>query len=251
MKKLILIKRKGFNYYTDYVETYLHRAFKDKGFYLVKDEKNSLFDVLVDVSENEKYMTLLSSYFDTLSKQEIDDFVEKLGIYFKSEVLIAECEEYRYKGVPYKIGFSDTHNAYEEDGYVYNTEPELVRESFSLCRANEPYVISCVNYGGAFKGIEITLLFDNDDVELEDVSLNYIQGKNRVSREIVFEKENNVFSCVIDDFAMDKGINRYSAKLRGKKKVNEKEKCGFYVRFIPRNIPKAQLPTMKVKALCF
>ena len=51
VKKLFLIKRKGFNYYTDYTELYLHKAFENKGYYLVKDESKCLFHVIVDISE--------------------------------------------------------------------------------------------------------------------------------------------------------------------------------------------------------
>jgi hypothetical protein len=34
---------------------------------------------------------------------------------------------------------------------------------------------------------------------------------------------------------MDKGFNQYSAVLRAKKRQDEMNRCGFYIRFIPRS----------------
>ena len=249
MKRMLLIKRKGFNYYTDYTELYLHRSFENKGYYLVKEESKSVFSVIVDISETEKYMTALSPYFNTLSDEEIKEFAELLSVNFKSEVIVLPYEEnYKFKGIPCRMMFSDTHNAFEEDAYVYDSRPEFIRECFSDCISYQPYVIEHINYGGAFNGLDITLTFDSSDVELEETTLNYFKGKDRISKEIIFEKSGNKFKCSRPDFIMDKGINKYSAVLRGKKRENEKSKCGFYIRFVPKSATKILNPEMIVEA---
>ena len=137
---MFVIKRKGFNYYTDYTELYLHKAFENKGYYLVKDESKCLFHVIVDISE-EKYMTVLSPYFDTLSEDEAIEFAAILGSNFKSEVISMTCSpNYQIKGIPYKFMFSDIYNAFEEDIYSYDKEPEFVRESYSTyCKPDNLY----------------------------------------------------------------------------------------------------------------
>jgi len=249
VKKLFLIKRKGFNYYTDYTELYLHRSFENKGYYLVKDESKCLFSVIVDISE-EKYMTVLSPYFDTLSEDDAREFSEILGSNFKSEVIAMPCtENYQFKGIPYRFMFSDIYNAFEEDIYVYDTSPEFVQECFSQCKSEQPYVVEYINYGGAFRGLEISLSFDNADVILEEPSLNYYVGKEKLTKELTFEKSGNKFYCSVPEFHMNKGINKYSAVLRGKKREDEKSKNGFYIRFVPRSSDEFLNVKMMVKPL--
>ena len=76
---------------------------------------------------------------------------------------------------------------------------------------------------------------DNDDVVLEEASLNQYIRKNRLSKQLNFVKSGNIFKCSVPDFYLDKGINKYSAVLRGKKREDEKSENGFYIRFIPRS----------------
>lgn len=230
---MFLIKRKGLNYYTDYTELYLHKSFEAKGYYLVKDESKCLFDVVTDISED-KYMAVLSPYFDTLSDDEIVEFAAVLSSNFKSEVITVPCiGEYRFKGTPYRCMFSDIYNAFEEDVYVYDARPEFFIESYSKGRCNSPYLITYVNYGGEVNGLDITVSFDIPDVVLSEASIIYYKGKDRISKELVFEKTENEHKCSVPDFYMEKGLNKYSAVYRGRKLADEKEKNGFSIRFIP------------------
>ena len=146
--------------------------------------------------------------------------------------------------------FSDTYNAFEEDIYVYDASPEFVQECFSQCKSDQPYAVEYINYGGAFKGLEISLSFDNADVVLEEPSLNYYVGKEKSKKELTFEKTGNKFYCSVPEFYMDKGINKYSAVLRGKKREDEKSKNGFYIRFVPRSRDEFLNVEMIVKPSC-
>ncbi len=79
--------------------------------YLVKDESKCLFNVIVDISE-EKYMTVLSPYFDTLSEDDAREFSEILGSNFKSEVIAMPCtENCQFKGIPYRCSCFIVHFA--------------------------------------------------------------------------------------------------------------------------------------------
>ena len=250
MKKLFLIKRKGFNYYTDYTELYLHKAFENKGYYLVKDESKCLFDVIVDISE-EKYMAVLSSYFNTLSEDDAREFAEFLSCDFKSEVIVIPCpENYQFKGIAYKFMFSDVYNAFDEDVYVYDKAPEFVRESYSTyCKSGDLYSEEYINYGGEFKGIEISVSFDAEDVEIEGAFLTYTPRKEIERRQISFKKKNDRFVCTLSDFCIEKGINKYSAVLRGRKLLDEKRKQGFAIHFIPSSGAERIAPKVCVKEL--
>lgn len=252
MKRVFLIKRKGFNFYGDYTEKYLHQSFETKGYYLVKEKEKKLFGVIVDVSMSKKYMTVLSPYFDTLTEDDAKEFAEILSNKFKSEVTIDYVTgNYEINETPYMFMFSDVHNAFDEDAYVYDNAPEFVRESYSAyCKSGDLYSEEYVNYGGRFKGIEISILFDVEDVEIDEAFLTYDTPKNEIERlQIAFEKKNGVFVCVLDDFFMDKGINKHSAVLRYKKLQKEKWKHGFSIHFKPKSDAESLVPKVSVKSL--
>ena len=251
MKRVFLIKRKGFNFYGDYTEKYLHQSFEHKGYYLVKERDKKVFGVIVDVPMSKKHMTLLSPYFDTLTEDGAKEFAKILSDNFKSEVTIDYVTgNYEINETPYMFMFSDEHNAFDEDVYVYDNEPEFVRESYSAyCKSGDLYSEEYVNYGGRFKGIEISISFNVEDVEIENAFLTYEPHKEIERLQIAFEKKNGVFVCVLDEFSMDKGINKHSAVLRYKKLQKEKWKHGFSIHFKPKCDTESLIPKVSVKAL--
>lgn len=251
MKRVFLIMRKGFNFYENYTEKYLHQSFENKGYCLVKEKDKKLFGVIVDVPMSKKYMTVLSPYFDTLTEDDAKEFAKILSDNFKSEVTIDYVTgNYEINEPPYIFMFSDVHNAFDEDVYVYDNEPEFVRESCSAyCKSGDLYSEEYVNYGGRFKGIEISISFDAEDVEIENAFLTY-EPHTEVDRcQLVFENKHGVFVCVLDDFSMDKGINKHSAGLRYKKLWKEKRKHGFGIHFIPKSDAESLFPKVIVKSL--
>ena len=252
MKRVFLIKRKGFNFYGDYTEKYLHQSFEHKGYYLVKEKDKKLFGVIVDVPMSKKHMTVLSPYFDTLTEEDAKEFAKILSDNFKSEVTIDYVTgNYEINETPYIFMFSDVHNAFDEDVYVYDNAPEFVRESHSTyCKSGDLYSEEYVNYGGRFKGVEFSISFDVEDVELEETFLTYDDSKNEIKRfPISFEKKNGVFVCMLNDFSMDKGINKHSAVLRYKKLQKEKWKHGFSIHFKPKSDAESLVPKVSVKSL--
>ncbi len=251
MKRVFIIKRKGFNFYGDYTEKYLHQSFENKGYYLVKEKDKKLFGVIVDVSMSKKYMTVLSPYFDTLTEDDAKEFAEILSNNFKSEVIIDYITgNYEIKETPYIFMFSDMHNAFDEDVYVYDKAPEFVRESYSAhCKSGDLYSEEYVNYGGAFRGIEISVSFDVEDVEIENAFLTYEPHKEIERLQIAFEKKNGVFVCALNDFSMEKGINKHSAVLRYKKLQKEKWKHSFSIHFKPKSDVESLIAKVSVKTL--
>ena len=96
MKRMLMIKRKGFNYYTDYTELYLHRAFQNYGYSIVRDKTESEFSVIVCISETEKYMKMTSQIFDELSESDIANLCNLFSEAFKSEAIMSELTGYTY-----------------------------------------------------------------------------------------------------------------------------------------------------------
>lgn len=250
MKRLFLIKRKAYNFYTDYTRLYLHRAFETKNYYLILDESKCLFDIFIYISD-EKYMTAYSSYFDAFSDEEADEFAKILSENFKSEVIVEPyTSEYEFKGAKYRFMFSNRYNAFLEDPYVYDLPPKFLRRTCSArCEYNNVYLVEYINFGGAFNGIKIKIAFENETVELEDTFLLQDIGKQYSKREIFFQKHNGIFECVIDDFALERGINEYSAKLKGKTGFRELSKHGFTISFVPKGAEGVLSPKISVSAL--
>ena len=94
MKKVLMVSKKGFNYYTDYTEMYLHKAFQNYGYSIVRNKKKSDFSVFVSFPESEKYMNIVSPFFDDLDKHDITDLCSFFSEAFKSDVIMTEATEY-------------------------------------------------------------------------------------------------------------------------------------------------------------
>lgn len=237
MKRMLMIKRKGFNYYTDYTELYLHRAFQNYGYSIVRDKTESEFSVIVCISETEKYMKMTSQFFDELSESDIANLCNLFSEAFKSEAIMTELTGYTYDPInEYEFMLSKTHSAYDEPVYLIDEPPKLERRIGVVnFKTNKDNSMSFVNVGGKFSGINITFNFNKNiyDLDLFDARVSHFNGENFTRQEFVFEKVNNSFKADIDFVKMDKGINPRSAVLRGKKRANEEERYGFWLGVLP------------------
>ena len=237
MKRKLMVKRKGFNYYTDYTELYLHRAFQNYGYSVVRDKAKSDFSVIVHISEEEKYMEMISPFFDKLSESDVANLCDVFSDAFKSEVAIAEINGYEKvsTGV-YEFMLSKTYSAYDEPVYLIDVAPKLVRRTWKYSfKTNESYSMRFVNVGGKISGINITLDFNENihDLDLSDAHISCFNRESFSSQEFLFKKENSSFKADIDFLKIEKGINPNCAVLRGKKKANEEDRYGFWFGVLP------------------
>ena len=237
MKKMLMIKRKGFNYYTDYTELYLHNAFQNYGYSIVRDKDKSDFSVFVYISEAEKYMKVTSPFFDNLSENNVTELCDVFSEAFKSEVTITEASEYENDSInTYEFMLSNNHSAYDEPVYMVDEPPKLEWRTRDInFETNKDYCMSFVNVGGKFSGINITFDFNENiyDLDLSDAHISRWNGHSFSRQEIVFKKEENSFKADIDFLKIEKGINPKSAVLRGKKRANEEERYGFWLGVLP------------------
>lgn len=237
MKRMLMIKRKGFNYYTDYTELYLHNAFKNYGYSVVRDKAKSDFSVFVYISEAEKYMKAISPFFDNLSENNVNELCDVFTEIFKSEVTMVETSEYDNDSInTYEFMLSKTYNAYDEPVYLVDEPPKLEWRTRDInFKTNKDYSMSFVNVGGNFSGINITFDFNENtyDLDLSAAHISRWNGHSFSRQEIVFKKEENSFKADIDFLKIEKGINPKSAVLRAKKRANEEERYGFWLGVLP------------------
>ena len=237
MKRMLMVKRKGFNYYTDYTELYLHRAFQNYGYSVVRDKAKSDFSVFVYISEAEKYMKATSPFFDNLSENNVTELCDVFSEAFKSEVTMTEASEYENDSInTYEFMLSKNHSAYDEPVYLIDEPPKLERRIGVVnFKTNKDNSMSFVNVGGQISGINITFDFNENiyDLDLSDAHISRWNGHSFSRQEIVFKKEENSFKADIDFLKIEKGINPKSAVLRGKKRANEEERYGFWLGVLP------------------
>ena len=234
MKRTMYIRRKGFNYYTAYTEKYLHDVLSGYGYYLVREKDKSVFSVAVSIPEQEKYMSLQSSFLDMLAEDELPFVGDAFSEAFKSEVIIAPAVEDSPLFPRYVFYFSDIYNAFDLPPFVTTGAPELVQETHipAPIIPGEPRVYEFVNYGGPGVGLDIHV-YGAAEGCFEEFTVNRWIKNRRITENISFKKEDNCLFASLPDFVIPAGINRNSAVLRARKLFTEKSQRGFYIRFIP------------------
>ena len=251
MKRVLLIKRKGFNYYTDYTELYLHNAFTNYGYSLVRDPKRSSFSITAYINESEKYMAFLSPYFDTLNDSDLFEFCEVFSTAFKSEAIVSVCtDDISFPGEKEIFMFSDKFSAFDEPVYLTNEKPKLkMKTADTYFTANKPYLIRFVNMGGELSGIDVILNFDEntDRLIIDEAEIIYYENKKEVRKELPFIKEGNSFFAKADYLHIKQGINQNSAVLRAKKLFNEELRHGFALLIKPESyMDTVYTPTLRI-----
>ena len=237
MKRVLYIRRKGFNYYTDYTELYLHNALQSYGFSLIREKEKSTFGVTVYISESEKYMAALSPFFDSIGDEDLLTLCEHFSKTFKSETIVSACaDDSVFPGDKEYFMFSENYSAFDEPIYITDAPAKLKRKTAScFLTANKPYLIRFVNNGGKLSGADIVLDFEENisHLSIADAEIIHCENKKDVRNPLAFTKVGNSFSAKADLIYIEKGINPSSAVLRAKRLYNEEIKYGFCLKFTP------------------
>ena len=251
MKRVLYVKRKGFNYYTDFTELYLHKALQNYGFSLIREKEKSTFGVTVYISMNEKYMAMLSPFFDSIDEADLLTLCGNFNKFFKSEAIVSVCpDDAVFPGDKEYFMFSENYSAFDEPVYLIEESPKLKR-NLSQCffRTNRISLIRFVNIGGKLSGINIALDFEEDinNLSIEKAEIIYHENNKEVRKPINFAKNNNSFYADADFLLIDKGINPACAVLRAKKLYTEEEKLGFSLKLTPKSGEDIILkPTLRI-----
>lgn len=251
MKRVLYIKRKGFNYYTDYTELYLHNALQNYGYSLIRQRAKSSFSVAVYICESEKYMALLSPFFDSIDEADLPSLCESFSKNFKSEVIVSACpDDSVFPGEKEVFMFSEDFSAFDEPIYLTDEPPKLKwKTADCFFKTNEPYLIRFVNTGGKLSGIRIEITFNENisDLSIDEAEITYYDNKKQITKSLGFTDVGTGFCSQADFLNIGKGINPYSAVLRAKKLYTEEEKHGFTLKLFPKCTADIILtPTLKI-----
>lgn len=284
----IKVKRRGFNYYTDYMERYFENVAVQYGYHLTKRREQAELRCVTFVSEpspgSSKWITFTSSSFEGMTYEQLEELSRIVGECFKSEsvvdivddVLLELVDEIRlfYEGkgsfkmssnselaqkygMPHIWQFNKEHSAFDEPIFITEAETafKVVQYDMHLV-SHEKFLIGIMNIGRASKGLTINILFNNSsEVEIENPTLIIPNAKRsidpqRIALDMVrIDTDNKTIFCVeLSDFTIRDGFNEYSAKLCGRKKQDIADSCCLYVLFKPCG-NEAVLKSMKIEII--
>lgn len=193
----IKIKRKGFNYYTDYMERYFEKAAVSHSYHLTKRQEQAEFWCLTCTGEpntGNKWITFISDAFNGMAYKQLTELSCSIAECFKSVSVIepldvdleetvqmltaahleGKCsfpmtEKHLYKllkyGFPNVWLFSREFSAFDEPPFLTEGETILrVVSNPANCISGESFLIEIQNYGGISKGLIIDISFDFNPV---------------------------------------------------------------------------------------
>ena len=92
MKYCIKVKRRGFNYYTDYMERYFESVAVQYDYHLTLRKEQSELWCITFISEpsrgGSKWITFVSGSFDDMTYEQLTELSCKIGDGFKSESIV-------------------------------------------------------------------------------------------------------------------------------------------------------------------
>ncbi|MCL2462731.1 MAG: hypothetical protein FWF44_08710 [Defluviitaleaceae bacterium] len=265
-KYCIMVKRKGFNYYTDYMDRYFENVAVKYGYHIVKNPKQADLSCVVFLdfplsSSSEwgsKWMIFASDIFSKITDDQLLGLSKEVAESFKSESKIETFDNKVYHGFPFVWYFSKTHNAFNEPPFITEGKPILKINSFnSNFSSGQKFSITWRNNGGPSKGLALKFSYDltENEIILEEPALA-VANKDRNGVRVrwlpleasqVQDGNSRVYVFELPDYLIQGGINEYSAKLFGKGKQNEAFLRDFSLLFTPRGSAKL-LKSVKIEA---
>ena len=284
----IKVKRRGFNYYTDYMERYLEMVAANHGFHLTKRREQAMLWCITFTGEpsmgGSKWITFTSGAFSEITYEQLEELSRLIAKCFKSESIIEPLdgelkeitqmmiaylrgersfpmteEQYHKYGTPDLWLFSQAYSAFSEPPFI--TEGETVLKIVThpmYCVPGENFLIGMQNYGGISRGLIINISFDcspDDMIEIEKPTIILPNHKNdlywqRLSLEMerTVERSKRGYRVDMPNFNIPEGVNIYSTKLYGKKKQDESHERSFSLMFVPQG-SKELLRSMEIEII--
>ena len=265
----IKVKRRGFNYYTDYMEQYFENGAVQYGYHLTKRWEQAELWCVTFISEpsytDSKWITFMSSSFTDITYEQMNELSRHIGQCFKSECAIDTVDDdllelsqavklgyegngnfkltegiARKYGFPHCWFFSREYSAFDEPIIITDAETAFkVVQYDTQCVSHKSFHLSVMNTGGISNGLTINISFDKaNDIGIESPTLIFHKKANdfkRISLDMNRADINNktVFRTELPDFQIQGGFNEYSAKMRGKGKQNVANSCSLSLLFAP------------------
>ena len=280
----IKVKRRGFNYYTDYMEQYFENVAVQYGYHLTKRREQAEFWCVTFIGDpsygDSKWITFISSSFADIAYEKMDELSQHIGQCFKSECVIEAVDDslfelskavklfyegkgnfkmteeiMRKHGFPCCWYFSREFSAFDEPIIITEAETAFkVVQYDAQCVSNKKFGISVMNIGGVSKGLIINISFEQvNDIGIESPTLILFKKANdlkQISLDMIRVDTNNktVFRAELPDFQIQGGFNEYSAKMRGKGKQNVANSCRLNLLFTPYG-NDASLKSMEIEVI--
>jgi len=244
----IKVKRRGVNYYTDYMERYFEKVAVLYGYHLVKKpaQADLICTTYISQPSENKWMTFVSGVFAQMTDSELECMAQQIGEAFKAESIIEPIDlngDMSVYGSPYVWCFSKKYSAFDEPAYLTAEPPLLKINSWNtLCVSGRTYKVTALNIGGRLKGLRIEISYpcqDNKAIFFENAEiLTYTKNKqiNRLQINLDYSQVidgRQVHIVELPEFVIPDGINIYSAKLSGKKKQDEADYRSVTLSFTP------------------
>lgn len=238
----IKLRRKGFNYYTDYTQRYLETVFNQSSYYqTLRHERAELScEICFDSSP---WLTFSANWLCNYSSEQTVRFAEALAEAFKTKYEIAHDFEKDKSAccMTYYFTKNKAYAAVNEDPFIRDGPPKLGIYCYSRClRDQQPAVISVQNFGGVSTGITVETTCAAGVIELTDFHILYQDthgiepyvSKMPTSIKADYARPQTTI-YKFGDFSIPEGVNLYSTKLMGRAKQEQCNKRSFSVKFIP------------------
>lgn len=159
--QVILLRRRGVNYYTDYAEKYLEQAFSEQGLHLTLRRENA--EQVCSLQYDRKPdLIFRSPLLQTLTLQQTEEIVRRLGEAFNTVAATAPASLYPLpengEGV-IEYGLTRGPGAFDEAPYLTAGEPLIGWRAYpSVClRDGCRRTVTVQNYGGISRGLSVCL----------------------------------------------------------------------------------------------
>lgn len=243
---VILLRKRGFNYYTDYAETYLERAFSPYGYYLTFRPEQQEWQCSLQYEGCEQ-LVFRAPWLEQLNASQLDALCAFLAKSFHTTArIVSEDAVPLNEDLPQTItyGFSSQAGAFFEPPFITEGSPVLrviTHDLLEFWSEETPVVVSYQNYGGPAKGLTVHFALP-EDVSVKTMELcsewdprlrkqNEAKTKSMVTvPQIVTSNGQHEYLYEFPDFEIPEGINRFSRKLRGRKAAEEAACRRFWLR---------------------
>lgn len=233
--QVILLRRRGVNHYTDYAEKYLDQAFRSRGLRLTLRRENRVADCSLQY-DRKPDLILRSPLLQTMSLQETEDVVRRLGEAFNTVVATAPASLYplpaNTQGV-IEYGLTTGVGAFDEAPYLTQGEPCIGWcEPAAFC-LNDGLrkTVSFQNYGGISRGLSVCMTlpvkYTCTDLSVEVRDWRHFRNRylpvdifiSRTQPEIQTGGEMQMLRWEFPALELPEGVNLFSRKLLGPHKT--------------------------------
>lgn len=242
--RCIKYKRRGFNYYTDYMERYLEKAFAPYGKHIILDP--SIAEGWIVSLEYEKpWVCLFSPEIMAMEEKAAERFAEEISEIFKTEAMVSTAPYDFRKSNDTNVFYLHSERSAATESFFIEEGPSKFKLSTRDCMvgAGRPAVFGLRNCGGPSEGLDVFVCTKEDPKKIfSEFELLWKKDEHSYAAEVaepeqvtieIGEDRATAFRYSFPSFKILPGINPYSRKYTGKKAFQLESKHNIVIRFVP------------------